>query len=151
MQSEESNLTLVQVHCKATPWYCMQAWRPNYRKQCYFSSRNHFYSSFYSVHDVINSVLVRFLFFDNDRFSSISILQIILVLVFVLMPKIVLVLVLVQTLKSWNLSRNNFLHVFFLFHPQLNNGFYLGSFHIQNSLKLNFPAFVQTKIELDSL
>ena len=33
MQSEESNFTLVQVHCKAAPIdYCVQAWRPHYRK-----------------------------------------------------------------------------------------------------------------------
>ena len=45
--------------------------------QCYFSSRNHFYSSFYSVHDEINVVLVQFLFFfilvlvqSSDHFSS---------------------------------------------------------------------------------
>ena len=30
---------------------------------CYFRSKNHFYSSFYSVHDEINLVLVQFLFF----------------------------------------------------------------------------------------
>ena len=31
-------------------------------EQCYFSSGNHFYSSFYSIHDEINLVLVQFLF-----------------------------------------------------------------------------------------
>ena len=31
--------------------------------QCYFRSKYHFYSSFYSVHDEINLVLVQFLFF----------------------------------------------------------------------------------------
>ena len=71
-------------------------------EQCYFRSKNHFYSSFYSVHDEINLVLVQFLFFDSNHFSfsSISILQIILVLVFVLMPRIILVLVLVLVLDQ---------------------------------------------------
>ena len=32
-------------------------------KQCYFSSRNHLYSSFHSVHIEINLVLVQILFF----------------------------------------------------------------------------------------
>ena len=68
--------------------------------QCYFSSRNHLYSSFYSVHNEINSVLVQFPFF----FTAIILVlvqylfHIILVLVFVLMPQIILVLV--QTSKS---------------------------------------------------
>ena len=37
-------------------------------KQCYFSSRNHFYSSVYSVHDEINLDLVQFLFFWQQSF-----------------------------------------------------------------------------------
>ena len=42
--------------------------------QCNFSSRNHFYSSFYSVYNEINSVLVQFLFFDSNYFSFSSII-----------------------------------------------------------------------------
>ena len=40
----------------------------SYQLQCYFRSKNHFYFSFYSVHDEINSVLVQFLFFWQQSF-----------------------------------------------------------------------------------
>ena len=91
--------------------------------QCYSSSRNHFYFSFYSVHDELNSVIVEFLLFECNHFSfsSIFILEIISVLVFVVMPQINLVLVsvlaLVQTSKSLKLlivQRQRFTFLFSL-------------------------------------